>query len=177
MADFCCQSTMHIITLMAISIFKKMPKNTSCLLLILRQRRKVWMKVFVNHHFSSYSLDDVFNLKKKLDMIFITLKHFLMISHTNITYLLDHFSKRSYLRIFCWRLGRTRRPVSNWFHFFEKLLAQSQRDFGELAIGTCNLEGRLPPLVAGSHPCAGRTWWNNRSSSHLVWTNQNECWP
>ena len=84
------------------------------------QRRKVWLKVCVNHQFSSYSLDDVFNLKKKLDMIFITLKHFLMISHTNITYLLDHFSKRSYLRIFCWRLGRAGRPVWNWFHFFGK---------------------------------------------------------
>ena len=55
-------------------------------------------------------------------MIFITHKQILTISHTNITYLLDHFSKRSYLRIFCWRLGRARRPVLNWFHFFGKVL-------------------------------------------------------
>ena len=140
------------------------------------QRRKVWLKVCVNHQFSSYSLDDVFNLKKKLDMIFITLKHFLMISHTNITYLLDHFSKRSYLCIFRWRLGRARRPVWNWFHFFGKLL-EPRETLGKLAVGTYNLEGRLPPLVAGSRPCAGRTWWNKRSSSHFVWTNQNEWWP
>ena len=39
--------------------------------------------------------------------------------------------------------------------------SQSQRDFGMLAVGTCNLEGRLPPLMAGSRPYAGRTWWKN----------------
>ena len=39
--------------------------------------------------------------------------------------------------------------------------SRAQRDFGKLAIGTCNLEGRLPPLMAGSHPYAGRTWWKN----------------
>ena len=39
--------------------------------------------------------------------------------------------------------------------------SRAQRDFGKLAVGTCNLEGRLPPLMAGSRPYAGRTWWKN----------------
>ena len=113
---------MHIITLQSHFNFQKNAKEHIMLIMRQKEERSWWLNFFVNHQFSSYSLDDVFNLKKKLDMTFITLKQFLTISHTNITYLLDHFSNRSYLRIFCWRLGRAGRPVWNWFHFFGKLL-------------------------------------------------------
>ena len=88
----------------------------------MRQRREVLVTDFFSIINFLLIHSTMSSILKKIDMIFITLKQFLTISHTNITYLLDDFSNQSYLRIFCWRLGRTGRPVSKWFHFFGKLL-------------------------------------------------------
>ena len=51
------------------------------MLIIVNEAKEKDSEDWKNHQFSSSSLDDVFNLEKKSNMIFITLEYFPSISH------------------------------------------------------------------------------------------------
>ena len=67
------------------------------MLIIVNEAKKKDSEDWKIHQFSSSSLDDVFNLEKKSNMIFITLEYFPTISHMHTTYIIYWMTVQSSL--------------------------------------------------------------------------------